>query len=72
MLYEDTPQLLDRTEQGLASLLDQNAAQQYTERADISTERKVFGWIRGASGQLVEPAALVVSSPKGAVTHIQS
>jgi hypothetical protein len=64
MLDEDAPQLLDYAEQRFAHLLNQNAAQQDAEQAHIPAEWQVFGRIGGAGGQLVKPAALVVSIPK--------
>ena len=64
MLNEDAPQLFDHAEQRLTHLLDQDAPQQDAEQAHVAAERKVFGRIRGAGSQLVEPAALVVSTPK--------
>ncbi len=76
MLNEDAPQLLDHIQQRLARLLDQNTAEQYAERADITAEREIFGGIGGARSQLGEPAALVIiaptSAPKRRVTHVQS
>ena len=64
MLNEDAPQLLDHAEQRLTRLLDQDAPQQDAEQAHVAAERKVLGGIRGAGSQLVEPAALVTSTPK--------
>ena len=76
VLNKNAAQLLDDIEQGLTTLLDKNAAQQYAERADITAEGKILGWIGGARSQLSQPAALVViaptSAPKGRVTHVQS
>jgi hypothetical protein len=64
MLNEDAPQLLDHAEQRLTHLLDQDAPQQDAEEAYVTTQRKVFGRTGGAASQLVEPAALVPSTPK--------
>ena len=72
MLNENAPQLLDHAEQRLSCLLDQHAPQQRAEQAHVAAEWKVLDGIGGAGGQLVKPAALVVSIPKRALTHIQS
>lgn len=72
MLDENASQFLDDTQQGFTTLLDQNAAQQNTERSDITAEREILGGIGAARSQLSEPAALIVSAPKGRVTHVQS
>ena len=72
MLDEYSPQLLNDAEQGVTALLDQNAAQQCAERADITAEGEILGGIGGARSQLSEPAVLFVSAPKGRVTHVQS
>jgi hypothetical protein len=76
VLNKNAAQLLDDVEQGFTTLLDKNAAQQYAERANITAEGKILGWIGGARSQLSEPAALVIiapiSAPKRRVTHSQS
>ena len=61
VLNKNAAQLLDDIEQGFPTLLDKNAAQQYAERADITAEGKILGWIGGARSQLSEPAALMTN-----------
>jgi hypothetical protein len=72
MLNEDAPQIFDYAQQRIAHLLDHDTAQQYSEQAHITAQRKVFGGIGGAGGQFVKPPALIVGAPKRGLTHTQS
>jgi hypothetical protein len=52
MLNEKTAEMLDNVQKVLAGLLNENPAQQDSERAHIAAERKFFGGVRGLGGEL--------------------